>query len=794
MKYIGTFKSIKDLTYKVEIVTNYDESVSQEIILGTPPFVITLEGGDSTIYKPIKYTGATLRIATSDILQDLYSPTNQGVSVCCYWQYPSGIKDYKFKGFVTPNIYNQAYSPFPENLEIECVDALSTLKNIDYNTVGETKNIVSFFDIYCHILKKTNTIQNLYISDSYETTANTIAHYCHISESNFFDEDDKPMKCDEVLEEITKFCGMTLVQIGGNAFLFDFDAEPNFKEFNIVTGEQTGTYIGGSNTITQNLFKSSNSNLELGEVYNKASVEDDIYSITGAVIEPLDTKSLTPMSVNNLSEITRVEPHQVIDGKDTYLRRYLYYRLSKSKSLRHSYYKLDPLGAVPILSVNIKNWVEPDESLNTYIGATVVQKYVSTNPSYCYTGHYEGLDPYVSFRFYPEDEINLSTSLLLHLHNDITKNRNSDVLRHLFSIRPSDKNVILKDKQLVLKCTSKWIVNQPFFIENPDSEVEKNCRMKHYLPRIPYTVTTTDGKIRKITDIAPSYPTGFHTYKIEWLNQDEVELKDCVDYVEFFVEYEDDVKEKLGKLDQLSPEELTNLRENMLRKNFANETLKLSIPNMFRITSDGKDETADTELVNITPVDGLPIVGLEGMNLADIQINFYQPINPSEEPEKYKLNGIWLDNFELSLKNLSESTIDDTEKDNTNTRYENVIDDDYLIKMDNVTFKVCTYDGKEPTFSSVYYKDDNGDFKFINTLKHKNIPDELCSEELMIYRLVNQHKMPSTILNVDITTQHQPSYYQYVYPTQFGSKKFIYDSFTTDFEADTTSLRLVEKF
>ena len=129
-------------------------------------------------------------------------------------------------GYITPNVYNQTYSGVIENLELECIDALSTLKNIDYKTIGKSKNIVSFIDVICHILKQCNVYNNLYISDALNKTEDgtNICYSLHISENNFFDEDDEPMKCSEVLEEILKYLNMTMFADGLNVYIIDYDA------------------------------------------------------------------------------------------------------------------------------------------------------------------------------------------------------------------------------------------------------------------------------------------------------------------------------------------------------------------------------------------------------------------------------------------------------------------------------------------------------------------------------------------------------------------------------------------
>ena len=76
MRYKGSFKDVNDKEYLVDIVTNNDMTTETEIILGTPPFTVSYESGDNTIYKPIKYSSATCTIVTTNYFEDIYTGAN----------------------------------------------------------------------------------------------------------------------------------------------------------------------------------------------------------------------------------------------------------------------------------------------------------------------------------------------------------------------------------------------------------------------------------------------------------------------------------------------------------------------------------------------------------------------------------------------------------------------------------------------------------------------------------------------------------------------------------------------
>lgn len=63
MKYIGKFRAKDDTLYTVTITTKVGTG-TQNIVLCTSPFVEDLEGSDSSIFKPCKYSSATVKVLT----------------------------------------------------------------------------------------------------------------------------------------------------------------------------------------------------------------------------------------------------------------------------------------------------------------------------------------------------------------------------------------------------------------------------------------------------------------------------------------------------------------------------------------------------------------------------------------------------------------------------------------------------------------------------------------------------------------------------------------------------------
>lgn len=84
MQYIGQFRSIDDILYKIVITTNGDDKTKKDIVLTADPFVTEMDTSDDTIYVPAKYQTATVNVLTNDYLFDIYSTTAQGTKVELY--------------------------------------------------------------------------------------------------------------------------------------------------------------------------------------------------------------------------------------------------------------------------------------------------------------------------------------------------------------------------------------------------------------------------------------------------------------------------------------------------------------------------------------------------------------------------------------------------------------------------------------------------------------------------------------------------------------------------------------
>lgn len=198
-------------------------------------------------------------------------------------------------------MFNAPYDHAIETYEFEAYDALSALQYFDYETINTDasgnaiKSFVSFAEIINHILLEKLEYDDFFVSTNTKVNEKRNAKLFDtlmISEQNFYDEDDKPMKMKEVLEEICKFCNLTAVAYENNVYFLDYDAiKHDINTYN-SHNSSTAVTISQVKTIQASDYASSGANLTLDNTYNKVTVKDSFYSVESLLPSMWDNKTL----------------------------------------------------------------------------------------------------------------------------------------------------------------------------------------------------------------------------------------------------------------------------------------------------------------------------------------------------------------------------------------------------------------------------------------------------------------------------------------------------------------------
>lgn len=303
MKYFSTFKTITDETIEVKIITNNSESQETELTLaGESPVIISQTSSDG-LFSPIKSRSCTITIISTETFFDMYSGSSHGTKVIV----KNVTRDETlFFGYLTPCEYNQPFVYLNE-IELEAVDAVSTLQDYKYQYQNRTSSSVITI---ASILRYCLTTTAGYTGGIYVQNQGLVSKIARekgfapteaelIAEEAFFDDED-PMTCYEVLEEICNFYNLSLVPYGNDVYLIDYEIIANYdtlgsdnwlKFKNITNGSYS--YLS-SRLIPTNLtiydYCGDDQNVELDEVFNKVIIKAETRKIEKEDIlqDPLD--------------------------------------------------------------------------------------------------------------------------------------------------------------------------------------------------------------------------------------------------------------------------------------------------------------------------------------------------------------------------------------------------------------------------------------------------------------------------------------------------------------------------
>lgn len=291
MLYKAYFTDIHNIPYLVEITTPESGSTEYELTLAGDPVIVSVEGGE--LYSPIKPTSCTINIMSDGGLFDLYTINPQSVTVVVRRRDNDEIL---FKGYATPMQYGQDWTTI-DTLTLECVDLVSSLKNIKYAPYGSYKQYIDGETliewVLSHVAEEPTWLRwewpyvNILGLNSYSfnTTIETLQSMS-FNEANFFDDDDQqtPWTFYEVLEEICKYFNVTCTMYQGRAMFIDYvyAAWQTYGTYNAYRVDLDGNYTLVSyskNASWNDGYAGGTTSIETDDLYNVINVNTNRYDI-----------------------------------------------------------------------------------------------------------------------------------------------------------------------------------------------------------------------------------------------------------------------------------------------------------------------------------------------------------------------------------------------------------------------------------------------------------------------------------------------------------------------------------
>lgn len=339
----GSFLSQRGDTITVHIVTGNDRT--QTIEIGTEKADVYFSEEPAEIENEVNDTfdvllrnSAKIRLLCGNLITNLFSTSCRDAVVNIY-KNDTCI----FAGFIEPQTLSQPYNDRWDELELNCIDALSTLQYSKYKNVGALGVIYafvkaeaaqrSFYDIATEILQGVtgglDILGNQNIKFWYDgskavdaQTANRYQVFRQLSISDLLflgDDESDVWQQDEVLEELFKYLNLHIVQDGFNFYIFSWEsvkAAPDKIIWHDIVANGTKTTPQQAVTISLANVADCDTTISIGDVYNQLLLTAKVEDIESVIESPLDDDLLVSPYINKQKYLTEYSSDG--EGKTAY--------------------------------------------------------------------------------------------------------------------------------------------------------------------------------------------------------------------------------------------------------------------------------------------------------------------------------------------------------------------------------------------------------------------------------------------------------------------------------------------
>lgn len=339
----GSFLSQQGDTITVHIVTGNDRT--QTIEIGTKKADVYFSEDPAEIENEVNDTfdvllrnSAKIRLLCGNLITNLFSTSCRDAVVNIY-KNDTCI----FAGFIEPQTLSQPYNDRWDELELNCIDALSALQYSKYKNVGALGVIYtfvkaeaaqrSFYDIATEILQGVteglDILGNQNIKFWYDgskavdaQTANRYQVFRQLSISDLLfmgDDESDVWQQDEVLEELLKYLNLHIVQDGFNFYIFSWEsvkATPDKIIWHDIVANSTKTTAQQAVTIALANVADCDTTISIGDVYNQLLLTAKVEDIESVIESPLDDDLLVSPYINKQKYLTEYSSDG--EGKTAY--------------------------------------------------------------------------------------------------------------------------------------------------------------------------------------------------------------------------------------------------------------------------------------------------------------------------------------------------------------------------------------------------------------------------------------------------------------------------------------------
>lgn len=268
-----------------------------ETLTGAPSAFVVTGTDEEFVYEPVRTSTASVSIVTDSLLNDLFSVNSHHVAVKLY----RGNK-LLWTGYVEPEVFTQAYVPIADKLSINCISAIGTLENIQYEKQTEN-GFITAINLLRYIIRSANGgYEKIYIpyvygsSEVNYSTKKNIFDEITLAEENFT---SVGMMLDEVLEYFCRFFNWTLYDYEGSLYFVDADWKGEYFSY----GEDLVTYemVTPNTVLLQDIgFGGSDHTIDVLPGYNKVTVK----AINNVFDELVENEDLETLKENGFQSVS----------------------------------------------------------------------------------------------------------------------------------------------------------------------------------------------------------------------------------------------------------------------------------------------------------------------------------------------------------------------------------------------------------------------------------------------------------------------------------------------------------
>lgn len=305
MRIHGEFVNKKNRTVGVSFMTSAGDG---DIEIGgdgsgmyfSADDTVTTESGFNDSMDVIIPHSATVKLSVESYLPTLFAKGVRDVRVEIY---VDGVC--VFAGFVEPNTYSQDYVNSEDDLDINCVDALSAMQYIQFRNVGNgTKytdacvnaKSATFWELLKEALSAgTGGLEGYTVlydgSKSLSgKSPSTVFTDLSAAELAFLDDDeDSVWNYQDVAEALLKYLNLHIVQCGKTFYIFSWESvrKGNISWINLM-GDAASPATPDTLILSERNVEDDGTQIDVCEAYNKLSLKISPKSVDELVSSPLD--------------------------------------------------------------------------------------------------------------------------------------------------------------------------------------------------------------------------------------------------------------------------------------------------------------------------------------------------------------------------------------------------------------------------------------------------------------------------------------------------------------------------